>query len=133
MGELSLMLDAIDRTVAWLKMRESRQDRRSIEINAVWSVLRDAATRTRAYLADRRSDRRKRDRAEERAIAASWNAVGLAIRGLGGEGAQELADQCFAKADYWADPERWELSPRRDLDISLENVEQAIRERLKKK
>jgi hypothetical protein len=127
---LELFLNAIDRTIAFLQARAAGTGQREKDIAAAWNVVRSAVTKTRAYIADQNKPAAKRNRKEEREIAESWNAVGLVIRGLGGAAAQSLCDQCFAKADYWADPHQWELA-NPDRDISLDRVENALNRMLR--
>lgn len=133
MSAITLLLEAVDRTVAYLQERQNRDEIRKDRVLAVWEVLRAAVVRTRAYLGDLQEDPSLHDRDEERALANSWNAVGLAIRGLGGPEATQLSDRCFEKANYWADPNRWDPGDRPDLDIRLEAVEDAARKALNEK
>lgn len=125
MPAIDLFLTAIDRTISFLQDREAKMSGRRNDVSAAWQVVRSAVTRTRAYLADQGKPKAKPDRTEERAIADSWNAVGLVIRGLGGPGSKSICSQCFAKADYWADTEHWDLR-NPDRDITLERVETAL-------
>ena len=125
MEPITLFLEAIDRTISFLKGVGDTKIARKRELAAAWQVVRSAVTRTRAYLADQSKPTAKPDRDEERAIATAWDAVGLVILGLGGPASKVLRNQCFTKADYWADPDHWDIrNPGRD--ISLERVEKAL-------
>lgn len=129
MDGIVLFLNAIDRAIAYLRGRETESEARSKRIDAVWVALRKAATITRIALADKPSGRIDND--QKAALATSWNSVGIALRRLKDQEAIKIADVCFAKADFWADPKGWKKGLRGDVDIELDRLESLIERRLK--
>ena len=130
MAAEALLLKAVDYTLDFLKIRESRSEKeKELKFSAL-RLFRIAILSTRSYLADRRDHITDRNREKEAELSKAWNDVAIEIKKIETDQAQELYRVCFRKADYWSDPTSWETNKTDDIDISLKRVDRELSELL---
>ena len=129
----ALLFKTFDETLSWLLRWKKRKQEDRARADEVLEALRDAVVQTRAYFADTSEDPESRDREQERVLSQCWNNVGMALRRMGGTEQEELYERCFLKADYWADPSRWDEIKKKGVDIRLDAVDNAISDLLREK
>lgn len=120
-GTAILFKEVIDYALQFLKIREARSEKEKELQRQFVSAFRNALLLTRAYIADRRDGITGVDREKEVGLSQAWNSVGICGRELEPQG--DFYAVYFEKANYWADPNGWEISECKDLDISLEKAE----------
>lgn len=123
MGEIELILRAVDYAKSLFVRWEARSEKEKVLQRDFVEALREALILTRAYIADRRDNLAGKSRKKEMQLSAAWNKVGLCGRDLEPQG--DFYEVYFKKSDFWADPRGWDLSENKDLDISLAKAETA--------
>ena len=120
-AEVGLMLRAIDYAIDFFRGREARTEKEKQLQRDFVEAFRHALILTRSYIADRRDEVSDKDRNREVQLSQAWNKVGMCGRDLEPQG--DFYAVYFEKSNFWADPRGWDLSAKKDLDISLERAE----------
>lgn len=97
------------------------KERRELRDNALRAIL-VALDETYLYYRD---IERGKERSEEREalLARYWSASAIPMRHID----RDLARRCDVKAEYWLNPERYEIDQIKELGIGLESVRNAYR------
>jgi hypothetical protein len=117
-------LTAISREIReWTVRVEQNRSAQDEKTRSALKSLSIAVLETRSYLGKTTSADKTRNLDKEREISALWNEAQINLR-LVDPG---LAERCFAKADYWADPSLWSDDKVRQYDIELDSMSDAVR------
>lgn len=117
-------LTAISREVReWTVKIEQSHAARNQETRSALKSLSIAVLETRSYLGQISSGNKARDLDKEREISELWNEAHMDLQLVD----PALADRCFAKAEYWADPSLWDIQKVRQYDIALDSMSDAVR------
>lgn len=120
-AEVGLMLRAIDYAIELFRGREAKTEKeKQLQRNFV-EAFRHALILTRSYISDRRDRISEEDRNREVQLSHAWNKVGMC--GLDLEPQGDFYAVYFEKSNFWADPRGWDLSEKKDINISLEHAE----------
>lgn len=120
-AEVGLMLRAIDYAIGFFRGRKARTEQEKHLQRGFVEAFRHALILTRSYIADRRDKVSEEDRNRELQLSQAWNKVGMCGRDLEPQG--DFYAVYFEKSNFWADPRGWDLSEKKDLDVSLERAE----------
>lgn len=97
------------------------KERRELKDSALRSIS-NALDETFIYHRDLRKGNPK-DLDREAMLAKYWSAAAIPIRHFD----NHLALTCDQKAEYWLDPENYDETQSKDIDITLDSVRQAYR------
>lgn len=110
LGMLTAIGEWIDR------LRGMNRDKLA-QSKAALQALVSATIKTTAYLANvRRGAQIERDR--ESTLAQLWSEASIELREIN----PDLAERCFIKAEYWADPEQWTDTQIQEARIGIESI-----------
>jgi len=84
-----------------------------------------ALTETRAYISERESGKR-RNRKREYQLAELWQSASIPLRTID----KEFAARCFAKGNYWMDPNAWDKKRIEETGIAIDSVLEETRKLL---
>lgn len=122
-------LTAISREVReWMGWIESNNKAREESVRTALKSLSIAVLETRSYLAQLSTKAHGRGLAKEQAISNLWHEATLDLQSVD----RALAERCFAKAEYWVDPTKWDVDKIQRYNITLEAMSDAVRELLSK-
>lgn len=99
------------------QLLSARKDRRDDTMSAIRQV-REAAAKTRAYMADVEAFPEKSSREKESELMSLWLNAGSSIYFID----QELGDKCMMKADGWSDSRLWKSERYKHVALDLETI-----------
>src|SRR5580658_4063310 len=97
-------------------IREGKQ-RRTKKVDEALYALYAALNETTKYIHER-NDGKRRDRNREYHLAQLWEKASVPIRHIDGT----LAARCFAKGNYWMNPDSWTNVRIRASGITLDEM-----------
>jgi len=106
----------------WISTLDQRQEAKSQTTMAALKSLSVAVLETRMYL-QLMSPTKTRDLPRERELSQLWNDAQIQLRVVD----PSLADRCFTKAEYWADPTRWSAEQVHQYNITLDSMAATVR------
>jgi hypothetical protein len=62
-------------------------------------------------------------------ISSIWSKAAINARYF----SKDLAKKCYIKSGYWSDPDSWNYDQARGHDITLNHIEELLKELLEKK
>lgn len=114
-----------DKVLAGLGLiREGRMQRTEKVENAL-RALYVALTETRAYISERENGKH-RNRKREYQLAELWQSASIPLRTID----KEFAARCFAKGNYWMDPNAWDKKRIEETGIAIDSVLEETRKLL---
>jgi hypothetical protein len=93
------MFDGCLKTLGLIREGKKRRDEK---IDQALFALYAALNETKSYVENRQRGKRRNQRREFR-IAHLWDAASVPLRNID----KVLASRCFAKGNYWMDPQVW--------------------------
>jgi hypothetical protein len=121
---LKWMLERLNELVGEDRERNedaSRDQHRDEERDYAITSLRRALNETEIYYGSWR-EANQRDRQKEEELSRMWIEVARELRSVD----RELSKRCEIKARYWADPVGWPAEGLMDLQITLQQMHDAL-------
>jgi hypothetical protein len=116
-------LTAISREVReWIDTLDKKREAQNQATAAALRTLSLAVLETRSYIG-LMSNKAERDLPRERELSQLWNDAQTQLRLIDAS----LAGRCFAKAEHWADPTRWDAAKVRQYNITLDSMSDSVR------
>ena len=125
--DLTILLPILSHVREWLNLLQRNKGQNSLREEEALTALYMAVNETRIYMGSfggymigvaSRKDRKKRDRETEEKLARLWTAASIKLRPVN----MDLADRCFLKGDYWANPDIWSEQEIRKARIEIDRV-----------
>lgn len=117
-------LTGISREVrAWIDRVDRGREARNQSTRTALKSLSIAVLETRSYIGQISSGNMERDFDKEGELSALWNEAHMDLQLVD----DDLAERCFAKAEYWADPSSWDAEMVRQYNITLDSMSDAVR------
>ncbi|WP_316348030.1 hypothetical protein [Desulfuromonas acetoxidans] len=130
------IFEAINPIRGWLAYFQNRRDTLRAEEKSALRALYVAANETRLYFrrlnhenrmaAHRQTPPPERNISKEEELSRLWLEASIEMRNFN----MELAERCFVKGGYWADPDAWSDRDIVRANISLDNIFREARELL---
>lgn len=114
--EATLVLTIFKEMRDWILGIDKAQLEHNKENKTALKSIYIALGETKSYFADRKEEDRNRER--ERQISRLWFEASVELKNID----QQLAERCFLKGDYWANPENWNKKEKEYLAISLNEM-----------
>ena len=109
--------------INWLIGRFSdREERNTKERRDAIHALLTALSETRIHFGTQRN-KKERDRAKEEEISRLWTEASHRVQPFD----DDLANRCYSKGTFWADPIGWDNDALLATRISIEEVEQSLK------
>ena len=125
MIETNTIFTLFDKLLASLGLIREGRKLRTERVDQALRALYVALTETNAYITARTSGK-KRDRKKEFALAHLWHDASIPLRVID----KEFASRCFAKGNYWMDPDAWDKDRIQQTGIAIESVLERTRDLL---
>lgn len=135
---LSGIFHASEALRGWFQSLRQRKRELNDREQMALERLGKAVTETRLYL--KRLDRaaiskakkgqaeRRRARGTEEELSRLWTDASIALRRVN----QNLAERCYLKGGYWADPENWSAADIKSTNIAFEEMDDELHKFLTK-
>jgi hypothetical protein len=117
MIETEIAFALFDKLLAGLGLLREGKKQRTEKTEQALRALYVALTETKAYISDRESGKR-RNRRREYQLAQLWQNASIPLRVID----KEFALRCFAKGNYWMEPEAWDKKRIEDTGIAIDAV-----------
>lgn len=117
MIEAEIAFALFDKLLNALGLIREGKKRHTEQIDQALRALYVALTETSAYISERNAGKR-RNRKKEFSLARLWQDASIPLRAID----RGFADRCFAKGNYWMDPEAWDGSRIEKTGIAIESV-----------
>jgi hypothetical protein len=119
-GAVTWVFERVD----WLIERlAAREDKRLVQRQQAVDALLRALNETRIYFGTQRLTK-ERNRSKEEEISRLWVEASKHVQPFD----EEFANRCYAKGSYWADPVGWQEQDFMQADISIEQVENSLKD-----
>lgn len=112
----------------WTKLIFESDSEASEHEDAALQAYLDALQETRFFLRGIGRDNPEELKNQQRNLSDLWLSAAKLVSDLN----SELAERCFAKAEYWSDPSGWRDDDREDMDILIESMERTARELMRR-
>ncbi len=122
---MSLLEESIK--LLWRVLEEGKANKEHITVqqNEFLKAATKAVRQTLSYI----RDENKRDRKTEEKLSELWANVALAARPFD----SDLAERCYIKSNYWANPDKWSKEEVEKAGIEIERIDTEVRNYFKGK
>jgi len=115
MFELNPLIAISKEIRAWFETNKNAEAEKKSKMKAAVKSLSHAILETKSYTRD---GFEQRIQEQEKELQKLWNAAHLEMREIDAD----LAMRCFAKAEYWTEPEKWNPEKVEQYNISLDSM-----------
>ncbi len=117
MIEAGVAFMLFDKILAGLGLIRDGKKQRTEKIDHALRALYVALMETRAYITERENGKH-RNRKREYQLADLWHSASIPLRTID----KDFARRCFAKGNYWMDPEAWNKGMIEETGIAIDRV-----------
>ena len=105
---------------AWFESSSNQEEKKKAALKTAVGALSKAILETKAYTKDGFDNRVDSKETELREL---WNNAHIELRHID----EDLAMRCFAKAEYWTEPEKWDPEKIEKYNIKLDDMSEALK------
>ena len=120
MIELNPLVSISKEIRAWFETNKNVENQKKNEMKLAIKVLSKAILETKSYVRNGFENRIPERESELREL---WNNAHIELRQIDAE----LAMRCFAKAEYWIEPENWSGEKVEKYNIKLDSMSESLK------
>lgn len=120
MIELNPLVSISKEVRAWFETNKNVENKKKDEMKLAIKVLSKAILETKSYVRNG-FDNRIQERENE--LRELWNNAHIELRQIDAD----LAMRCFAKAEYWTEPENWSGEKIEKYNIKLDSMSESLK------
>lgn len=121
MIELNPLVSISKEIRAWTELNRTASNAKREKIKKAVEALSKAVLETKAYV---RNGFQNRNLEKENEIRDLWNKAHVELRSID----SQLAKRCFLKAEYWTEPDNWDMEKVERYNITLDSMSKSLKE-----